>query len=387
MILTIITFFAVLSLLVFVHELGHFWMARRFGLIPKEFGFGFPPRAWGIYRNKAGKWQQVKGKKEVTDAAGTVYSINWLPLGGFVNIGEDDTGVAEGANHFHNKPIYQRAVILLAGVTMNIILAAALISFGFMIGLPQVLEDLRPEAIVSNEQIQIVDVLPGTPAALSELKVGDVILNIDGQTFDKTTEVQEYNKTKEGQMIVYQLRRGSEVLDKNITPEVMEETGEAGAGIGIVESGLVRYPVPIAVWEGIKSTILLFITIILAFYELIKGLILGTGAGAQIAGPVGIAVITGQVARMGFIYILQFAAMLSINLAIINGLPFPALDGGRVLFLIIEKIKGAPVKRELEGTIHYIGFALLMLLVLVVTFKDLSRFGDTFRMIWKAIFN
>ena len=123
----------------------------------------------------------------------------------------------------------------------------------------------------------------------------------------------------------------------------------------------------------------------MAFYELIKGLVMGRGVAVDVAGPVGIAALTGQVAHMGFIYILQFTALLSINLAIINFLPIPALDGGRVLFLIIEKIKGSPVKRELETAIHNIGFALLMLLVLVVTFRDVARFGDSFKALWERI--
>ena len=123
----------------------------------------------------------------------------------------------------------------------------------------------------------------------------------------------------------------------------------------------------------------------MAFYELIKGLIMGRGVAIDVAGPIGIAALTGQVAQMGLIYILQFTALLSINLAIINFFPFPALDGGRVLFLIIEKIKGSPVKRELEAAIHNIGFALLMLLVLVVTFRDVARFGDKFKMLWERI--
>lgn len=125
--------------------------------------------------------------------------------------------------------------------------------------------------------------------------------------------------------------------------------------------------------------------IIAAFYELFKGLILGHGVSADVAGPVGIAVLTGQVARMGIIYIMQFTAMLSINLAIINFLPLPALDGGRVLFLILEKIKGRPVRRELEAAIHNIGFILLMILIAAITFRDILKFGDKFRMLWERI--
>lgn len=166
----------------------------------------------------------------------------------------------------------------------------------------------------------------------------------------------------------------------------MAETGKGGIGVAISEVGMVKYPWYYAIWEGFKTTFMMVWAILVAFYELFKGLILGHGVSADVAGPVGIAVLTGQVARMGVIYIMQFTAMLSINLAIINFLPLPALDGGRVLFLIIEKIKGRPVKRELEAAIHNIGFMLLMVLVLLITFRDVMKFGDKFRMLFDRIF-
>jgi len=153
-----------------------------------------------------------------------------------------------------------------------------------------------------------------------------------------------------------------------------EETGRGGVGIGIVETGIVRYPWYLAIWEGITATLFLTWAIIVAFYELIKGLIIGQGVSVDIGGPVRIAQITGDAARMGLSYIINFAAFLSINLAIINFLPIPALDGGRVLFLMIEKIKGSPIKRETEATIHNIGFVLLMILIVLVTYKDIARF-------------
>jgi regulator of sigma E protease len=166
----------------------------------------------------------------------------------------------------------------------------------------------------------------------------------------------------------------------------MSGTGKGGVGIALSETGIVRYPWYLAIWQGFKMTFILIWAIITAFYELIKGLIYGHGVSADLAGPVGIATITGEVARMGFVYLMQFTALLSINLAVINFFPFPALDGGRFLFLIIEKIKRAPVKRELENLIHNIGFALLMILVLVVTFRDVAKFSGAFSNIWNKLF-
>jgi regulator of sigma E protease len=148
-----------------------------------------------------------------------------------------------------------------------------------------------------------------------------------------------------------------------------------GIGVGLVETATVRYPWYLAIWMGIKMTFIWIYAIIFAFISIFKNLIIGAPIGVELAGPVGIAVMTGQAAKMGFVYILQFTALLSINLAIINILPFPALDGGRILFLVIEKIRRKSVKQEWENLAHNIGFILLMILVLAVTYKDVVRYG------------
>ncbi len=385
MFLTIITFILVLSLLVFVHELGHFWVARKFGLKPKEFGFGFPPRAWGVYKSKDGKWKTVRGGKEAEDAADTIYSINWIPIGGFVNVGEDEEE-SDNPNHFINKPIWQRATILSAGVIMNVVLAAVLIIIGLMIGLPQVIdEDINVRAKVSDKRIQIVQVLSDSPAEAAGVKMGDIITGINENQFIKYEALQQFVDERTGQELSYKIKRGQEEMVVQVTPVIMEETGKGGIGIAIAETGIVKYPWYLAITEGVKTTFILIWVIILAFYELFKNLILGNGVSAELAGPVGIAALTGQMARMGFIYILQFTALLSINLAIINFLPIPALDGGRVLFLIIEKIRRKSMKRKLEAGLNQAFFILLMLLVLIVTFRDVARYGDKFKMLWEKI--
>lgn len=387
MLLTIITFIIVLSILVFAHELGHFMMARRFGVKAEEFGFGFPPRAFGIYKNTEGRWKYVFGGKEVTDCPGTVYSINWLPLGGFVKIKGENGDKENELDSFACRPVWQRAIMLSAGVVMNVILAMVLIIFGFMVGLPQALDQgVDPRAFVREQKIQIVEVIKSSPAESAGLQIGDTILSIDNQQFASFSELQKYVGSKTGQQLDYKIKRGRDALNEKITPMVIKETGQGGIGVAISETGVVSYPWYLAIWQGLITTVSLVWAIISAFYALIKGLIFGQGVSADLAGPVGIAAITGQVARMGFIYLMQFTALLSINLAVINFFPFPALDGGRILFLIIEKIKGAPVKKEIEGAIHNVGFALLMVLVLLVTLKDVSRFGGVFKTIWDKIF-
>ena len=385
MLLTIITFILVLSLLVFVHELGHFITARRFGIRAEEFGFGFPPRGVGLYKNDQGKWKIVWGSKEVKDCPTTVYSLNWIPMGGFVKIKGEDGEFETETDSFAGKKIWQRAVVLSAGVSMNVLLAIVLISFGLMIGMPQDLEALAPGAKVESRQIQVIHVLPNTPANKAGVVVGDAIVSIDGQAFSAYQDLQKYVDERTGKNLIYQIKHEGAVKDYPITPEKMAETGRGGIGVALVETGIVRYPWYRAVWEGTKNTFELIGVIITAFYELFKSLILGKGVTAEVAGPVGIAALTGQAARMGFIYLLQFAALLSLNLAIINFLPLPALDGGRVLFLIIEKLKGRPMKREVEAVIHNIGFVLLMVLVTIVTFRDVLKFGDKFIGLWHRI--
>jgi len=434
MFLTIITFIIILSVLVFAHEFGHFITARKLGVRAEEFGFGFPPRMFGLQTwkepklekiaeteevnidietipatdgsetikeimtdkikeidtvKKVRKWRWIFGKKELTETDamyGTVYSVNWIPLGGFVKI-KGENGENDQANDsFASRPIWQRFLMLIAGVSMNIVLAIFLIIVGYMIGLPQVIDNNDPRAIISDEKLQIVQVIDQSPAAKAGLMIGDTIVSIDNKTFTNFDDLQNYVAGHTGQQLSYEIKRGQDIFTSKITPEIIPETSKGGIGVGITLTGIVRYPWYLSIWLGIKTTFVLIWTIILAFYQLIKGLIFGQGVSAELAGPVGIAVLTGEVARMGFIYILQFTALLSINLAIINFLPIPALDGGRALFLAIEKIKGAPVKREIENLIHNIGFVLLMVLVLLVTFHDLSRYGDFFKNIWNKIF-
>lgn len=385
MFLTLIVFILVLSLLVFVHEMGHFLTARKLGTRAEEFGFGFPPRVWGIYKNREGKWKQVWGGKEVKDVPGTIYSINWIPLGGFVNIKGQDGEHGNDSDSFSSKPIWKRAIMLSSGVIMNIVLAAVLFSIGFMIGLPQGVDNLDERAQVSERKVQIIQVLPDTPAQEAGLKMADIVLSVDGQKFTRDADLQAFTGQRQGQELNYKIQRGNEVLDFKISPK-LTEAGEVEIGIGIINTGLVKYPWYLSIWKGIKISIILVWVIIVAFYELIKNLIIGQPVGVDIAGPVGIASMTGQFARMGFVYLLQFTALLSVNLAVINFLPIPALDGGRVLFLIIEKIKGSPIKREVEAVIHNTGFLLLMLLVLFITFKDIARFGDKFKIILEKIF-
>ncbi len=386
MITTVIIFIVLLSILVFVHELGHFVTARLFGVKAEEFGFGFPPRLAGIYKSLENKWRFVWGSREVLDASGTIYSLNWLPLGGFVKIkGEQGENRADQDSLAH-QPIWRRAVILSAGVAMNLAVAAVFLAVGFMVGLPQTLENVGSNVQVVERNLQIIQVLPNSPAAAAGLKMGDSIISVSGQAVNNYQELSDLVSARAGQKLAYQIRRGQEELELAITPQLMPDSGKVGIGIAVAETGIVSYPWYLAVWEGIKATLIMSWYIIVAFVMIIKNLFVGQGIGAELSGPVGIAVMTGQVVNLGFVYILQFAAILSINLAVINYAPFPALDGGRVLFLLIEKLRGRAVPEKVEAAIHNIGFALLMLLVVIVTFKDVFKFSDKFLALFHQIF-
>lgn len=375
MFITIIIFLVVLSLLVFVHEFGHFFSARRLGVKAEEFGFGFPPRIFGIYRDKNKKWKKVWGKKQVTDNSDTIYSINAIPLGGFVRIKGQDGDSHDETDSFSAKRPWKRAIILSAGVIMNIALASVLISLGLIIGFPQAIDkDNLPKSVkIYDEKIQIVQVLPDSPAMEAGLQSSDSILKIDGQDIKEEADIINLISNNRNESIDLVVDRAGEMKEFEIIPRINEETGQKIIGVAFSQTGIIKYPWYQAIWEGIKMTGYLIWAILYAFYEILKNLIVGQPAGVEVAGPIGIADLTGQMARMGFIYLIQFTALLSINLAIINILPFPALDGGRLLFLLIEKIKGKPVKQEVEAVFHNLGFILLMALVVWVTFKDILK--------------
>lgn len=377
--ITALIFILVLSVLVFVHELGHFWTARKLGVKAEEFGFGFPPRAFGFYKDKQGKWRHFWGNRSLDELpldqepAGTVYSLNWLPIGGFVRIkGENGEG-KQDPDSFAAKSLGRRALILAAGVIMNIVLAFVLLSFGYMLGLPQSLDEAGPSARITQAEVWVMEALPESPAATAGLESGDIIMAVNGQPVSSNESLQALVAENNGVATDFLVKSRNEEKHFEITPEIIASTGRPGIGVSIYASGTVRYPFFLAIWEGFKATGLMFWAIIVAFAVLIRDLFIGVGVGGQVAGPVGIATLTGQVARLGFTYLLQFMALLSLNLALINILPFPALDGGRILFVIIEKFKGKPVKQSVEAWIHTIGFWILIALIVVVTYKDIIR--------------
>ena len=374
---TLIIFFVVLGIIVLFHEFGHFITAKKSGMATPEFGFGFPPRIFGVQKTKS-SWRFVRGNRELNEEDfkhGTVYSINWLPLGGFVKI-KGEEGEDESTDSFLSAKFGNKILVTIAGVLMNIVLAILLLSLGYLIGLPEAVAGLPKHANIQNKHLEIVQVLKNKPADSAEIKIGDVVLSIGDIKEPSVEQMQNYIDNNRNAEIKIVLKRKNEILEKSVKPIIYEDTGKGGIGVGLSEVAIVKYPWYLALWEGVVSTALYLKAILFTFILLIKGLFTGSAgvAAESVSGPVGIAVMTGQVARLGFAYLLQFTALLSLNLAVLNILPLPALDGGRLIFLIIGKITGKQRGLKYEQIAHSLGFLLLIGLVIFVSFKDVLSF-------------
>ena len=367
---TILVFIFILGLLIFVHELGHFVMAKRAGMKVDEFGFGFPPRMFGIRRGE------------------TIYSINWIPLGGFVKIVGEDDATSLDPRAFANKGFWPRFSVLIAGVAMNIVLAWFLLFLGLsIIGTPVEVregQDLGGARIIGSTQLSIIAVQPNSPAETAGFRPGDVILGIDGNRYANIDEMIAYTKSRAGQPVVYELKRGQEILNRGVIPRENPPPDSGPVGFIPAMVGKVVYPPISALPLSFVSLWAKVTGILAAFGLLFKGLFSEGRLIEGLSGPVGIAVLTRDFTRLGLPYLNQFIATLSINLAIINAVPFPALDGGRILFLIIEKIRGLK-SIKWERIANAVGFMLLITLMVAITYRDIGRFSEQFKRLFESI--
>ena len=342
--MTIVIFILVLGVLVLV----------------QEFGFGFPPR--------------VLGKK----FGETLYSINLFPLGGFVRIfGEQGEGENDAAS-FVSHPIWQRIVIIAAGVFMNVVLAWVLFSLGHVIGMPSVGGD---NLVVENPQITIIGIAAGSPAENAELTFGNVIKKIEagGATLEpqNTDELIQFVNAHKGEALSLEIQSsaaGEEAKTITVVSRASPPSGEGPLGIALADIGIAKSPWYLAPWRGLQSLWFSVQATFGAFVGLFQSAVQHGKIPEGVSGPLGLFVLTGQAERLGISYFIQFIALLSVNLAILNAVPFPALDGGRILFLAIEKIRGRPVHISYERATHAIGFVLLLALILVISYRDVQRF-------------
>jgi len=333
--MAIVLFLIVLGVLILSHEFGHFIVAKKSGIRVDEFAFGFPPRLFSFERG------------------GTKYSFNLIPFGGFVKIHEDEK---------------ETIPVVLAGVFFNLLLAWFLISLGFGIGLPTSLGSVPAGAEIKNVRVVIIDVVKSSPAFEAGLQAGDELVG-----FTKVEQVKSMIDANKGKKIEIKYKRGEEIFSAKMMPRISPPPGEGAIGIAMDEIGILRLPWYLSIWEGLKMTYQLTISVAQAIFYFLFNLIKGAAGLEAVMGPVGLAGATSTVAHLGFSYLLGFVALLSINLAIINIIPFPALDGGRILFLLIEKIKGSPVNARVNNAIQNIGLALLIVLMLAITYRDILR--------------
>jgi len=434
--LTVIAFGIVLSLLVFVHELGHFIVAKRTGVVVEEFAFGYPPRLLKYWQNEGkirlqgrdwviGRKTEVSRQIEVggrvayqteTQAdgqvvvsrleaipedmsdveaseefgasvgiverleRGTEYTINLIPFGGYVRmLGEEDPS-APGS--FASKSKKVRVAVLVAGAGMNILLAILVFSAAFMLGAPEV---------VATDNVMISGVTSGSPADGAGLRIGDIVVAIDGTPVKSPEELIALTRDYLGQEVSLTIKRGTDLLEVQLTPRVNPPEGEGAMGIAIQPAvskiTLKYYSFGEAVWSGLKETFGIIGLTISVPILLLRGLI-----PAELVRPIGPAglyqqtasAVQASVQTSWWFPILNLVGLISTALAITNLLPLPALDGGRIFFIAVEAIRGRRVDPAREGFIHLIGLAILMLLMLVVSYYDIIR--PTTTIDWASLF-
>jgi regulator of sigma E protease len=366
---TILAFVGVLVVLVLVHELGHFIVAKRAGITVQEFGIGFPPRIGSVV------WH------------GTRYSFNWIPLGGFVKmLGEDgeveanrmrQRGLSEAAvdkameGAFNRRPIWVRIVVLLAGVAMNFLLAAVL--FAVALSLP---------AQQGRGPLKVTEVQAGSPAVAAGLQVDDVIEAADGRSFPVSRDLTAYVKSRAGHLVELTVRRAGEEIAIPVTPRALSQAEEA-KGLGAVgfsyePERYVEVPPTAsnpaeAAWEGFIAAGDLALKIPGGLASAVAGLLgLAPDAGTAV-GPIGIASETGKVLRAPLVSQLIFVGILSVNLAVLNVLPFPPLDGGRIAVVAIEAVRRRRLPAEREALVYLTGFMVLILLVILISIRDFAN--------------
>ncbi len=351
--MNIIIFLAILVLLIIVHELGHFIIAKSARVGVDEFAVGFPPRIWGVRRGE------------------TLYTLNALPIGGYVKIRGEDGESPHDKTSLASKPRLVQAAVLIGGVAMNAILGWALISGGLMFGLP-ISDSALPEGYTLKNPVTIVtSVSANSPAARAGIASGDTILAIN--TFQSPTidDVKALVERSPGGVELHVL---SDAVSRTVvvSPEA-DAGGKQRIGIGLDRIGTLSLSVPDAIVSGFSMTLSLLWATLSALFEIIKSLFMGAPTLDALTGPVGLVGLVGTARGMGLIYLLSLTAIISVNLAVVNLLPLPALDGGRLLVLAIEGALGRNLPARITGVLHFAGLIALIALMLLITVRDIHN--------------
>ena len=359
--MAIFLFFVILVVLILVHEFGHFITAKKFGILVEEFGIGFPPKLFGRKRGE------------------TEYTVNLLPFGGFVRIfGEHADEPAEGrdpSRAISAQPRYVQALVLVAGVFCNAILAWLLFTAAFTFGMPATIEDDARE-IPADAKLLILSVLANTPAADAGIKPGDAIVSVTSGTDTLSTPTASttavFIEAHPGIPLTLTYEREGKQGVAVVTPAAEgEERGHIGVALGFV--GTQSFPVHEAAWKALVMTGEVLKEVVVSFGSLILDAFMLDADISQLTGPVGLVGLVGDASSLGFVYLLTFTAFISLNLAVLNLLPFPALDGGRLFLLGIEAIRRKTLAPSVVNTLNTVGFILLIFLMLVVTYQDILR--------------
>lgn len=338
----VLSFFVVFSLLIFVHELGHFLAAKLSGVAVEEFGFGYPPRLVTL-----GRWRE------------TLVTLNALPFGGFVRMNEDNPSVQGG---LAAKSRSARALVFSAGSIMNLVLAIVLFSITFMLGAPVQIEG--PGAGVYM-------VAPRSPAQEAGLTPGDTIVAIGGIELRDVDHAIELIQASLDQPIEIQWRRNARLMETvTLTPRRDPPPNEGALGVALGPPlGRQSFPV----WQAVPMGVRASFGVVSAIYGAVRDALTGQMA-FEVSGPVGIYQHTAEAARTGIGRLLEFTGLLSINLFLLNLLPLPALDGGRLVFVLLEWLRGGRrVSPEKEGLVHLVGMVVLVMLMVLVTYVDVRR--------------
>ncbi|HMP67425.1 MAG TPA: site-2 protease family protein [Candidatus Paceibacterota bacterium] len=361
--MSIIIFIIILGILIFVHELGHFLIAKKSGIRVDEFAVGFPPRLWSKIKD------------------GTRYSLNLIPFGGYVKIfGEtidDESADPNRADSFVNKSRMTQASVLVGGVVFNVIFAWILLSISFMSGFPTVVSE-GDSTNLENSFVVVGNVFENSPAQIAGIQSADKIIEIKNQndmisgnqiTISRIQEIIS-NSTEPVDITI--VRKNSEI-SLSIQPELEIISNAPAIGISMQRITNTKLPFFFAVKESYITTGQMIVDISVGLSKLIYDAFTGNGSFDNVAGPVGIVKIVGNAADFGFVYLLGFTAFISINLAVLNILPFPALDGGRLVVVLIESIIRRPLKPQIVNVVNLVGFIILILLMIIITIKDFSR--------------
>lgn len=366
----ILVFIIVLVVLILVHELGHFIVAKLSGMRVEEFGLGYPPRAATL--GKIGE---------------TEYTLNWLPFGGFVKIyGEDglvggERGASDHGRSFTSKPRILQALVLVAGVTMNLLLAYVLITGVLMAGVPRV---LAPEEARQAEDVSlaVTGVLPGSPAEEAGLAIGDRIVSAEDGHYmlegKDPASFTEFISSGQGNTTIALTVRHADGEEETVfaAPEtglIADDPSRPALGVEIASVGVLPLSFGEAIVEGVRYTWAATEATAIGLWHFFYGIFTGDADFSQVAGPVGIAGVVGDASASGLVALLSITAIISINLAIINLIPVPALDGGRLLFVAVEAITRRRIKPSVVGAMNAVSFLLLIFLMLAVTAYDIYR--------------